>query len=980
MKHLNPLKRCGLVESWYDCEISAGSEWENVVDEYLSNFEVILLLISPHFVASEYCYSVEMKRAMKRHDVGEAHVIPIILRPVDWIDLPFGKLQCLPTGAKPITLWEDEDAALLDTVRGVKKVIGELIKNLSPISDLAIFRESTSCIFTVPHHRNPFFTGREYILKQLHDTFINKTSTIPLQALKGLGGVGKTQIAIEYAHRYYHEYQTILWIRADSLESLISDFVMIAGVLKLPEREEHGQSSVIDTVKQWLQYNAQWLLILDNVEDLSMISNFVPLIHSGHVLITTRLQATGTIANYVEVAKLPQDESALFLLRRSKIISVNTSPESISNARYHNAREIAELLDGLPLALDQAGAYIEETRTSLLSYLSTYRYQQRALLERRGKSTSAHDQSVMATFALCFEKIKQINNTSTEILYLCAFLHPDIIPEDIFLDKENNLVLDSQAKAATIFEFDAAIEELLKFSLVQRNSDARTLSIHRLVQAVIKDGMEKDMQRQQAERAIRIISRAFPEVTVATWPRCQQYYPQAQACATLITQKSITTPEASLLLLRAGTYAYERGLYTDAESLLLQALNIREQSLGLEHPDVADVLFPLAKLYNELGRYTQAESFLQRELAIRKQTLGSLHPSVGHSLNLLALIYYKLGKDSQAEPLYESALAIHEKELGPEHPETVSVINNLANLYYRLGKYSRAESLYLRCLHILEQTVEPEDPKIAGRLNNLALVYYRLGKYDQAEQLFLKAISIESRMLGPEHPTTVNTLVNLAELYQVQGKYDEAEQYSQRVLAIREEVLGPEHPRTAVALNILARSYYLQKKYDKVEPLCQRSLMITEKVLGPGHHHIADCLVTLVELYQVQGKYDEAEQCSQRVLTIREEVLGLEHPYTAVALNILARSYYLQKKYDKVESLCQQALMITERVLGPEHLQISDSLVILAELYRAQERYDEADLLYQRTIANYKKILVPEHPDVINVLEQYDDFLRKLRR
>src|SRR5205823_670195 len=195
---------------------------------------------------------------------------------------------------------------------------------------------------------------------------------------------------------------------------------------------------------------------------------------------------------------------------------------------------------------------------------------------------------VATTWSLSFEKVQQANLIAADLLRLCAFLHPDAIPEEILREgmAERDTTLPSVA--ADLLELDLAIRDLRKFSLVRRDPEAQLLIIHRLVQVVLKDGMEQEMQRQWAERAVRAVNQAFPEVEFAHWPHCQRCLPHAQICANLIEQWEMTFPEATSLLKKAGYYLQERGRYTEAEPLCLQALAIREQQLGPEHPDIAE--------------------------------------------------------------------------------------------------------------------------------------------------------------------------------------------------------------------------------------------------------------------------------------------------------------------------------------------------------------------------------------------------------
>src|SRR5579863_5310631 len=236
---------------------------------------------------------------------------------------------------------------------------------------------SSKPVWFVPYRRNPFFTGREEILAHLYDALhpVRARACIPMQVISGLGGIGKTQIAVEYAARYHDDYQYVLWVRAETRATCVSDYILIADLLQLPWKDEQDQVHIIESVKRWLQQHPDWLLILDNVQDLSLISDFIPVQHPGHVLLTTQLHTGGTFAWLHHVQKLPLEESIRFLLCRAKVLAPNARLQDVPAADDVAAREVCQLLDGLPLALDQAGAYIEMAACGLSGYLVRYRSQ-----------------------------------------------------------------------------------------------------------------------------------------------------------------------------------------------------------------------------------------------------------------------------------------------------------------------------------------------------------------------------------------------------------------------------------------------------------------------------------------------------------------------------------------------------------------------------------------------------------------------------
>ena len=686
-------------------------------------------------------------------------------------------------------------------------------------------------VWMVPYRRNGFFTGRETLLTALHDSFAKDRTAVLTQgqAINGLGGIGKTQVAVEYAYRHRDEYRFVLWASAATHENLISAFVSIADRLQLPERTLQEHDKIVVAVSHWLSTHEEWLLIVDNADELETVWPLLPTGSNGHVLVTTRDQATGDLESFL-VEKMDHVEGTLLLLRRAKILKSGMELEQISLADRQMAEQIVAEMDGLPLALDQAGAYIEETGCSLAKYLERYQAQRAKLLQRRGRSGTDHPASVATTWSLSFDRVEQ-NAVAADLLRLCAFLAPDAIPEEIVTKGESHLGEHLQSVLEDEGLLDEAIAALGAYSLIRRDTAKKTLSVHRLVQAVLRDAMSDDETKLWTERAVRAVNAVFPNLEdFAQWSMCERYVPHALVCAELVEQDDLTLLEAARLLNKAGYYLDERARYAEAEPLFVRALRVDEKAFGSLHPEVATDLNNLAGLYRSQGKYSEAEPLYVRALAICEEQLGQAHPQTAGSLNNLAVLYESQDKYSEAEPLYVRALAICEEQLGQAHPQTAGSLNNLAGLYRSQGKYDKAEPLYVRALAICEEQLGQAHPQTAGSLNNLAGLYRSQGKYDKAEPLYVRALAISEEQLGQAHPQTAGSLNNLAGLYQNQGKYDEAELLYQRALEIYEKALGPQHPNTQKVRQNYAILLRAMGRDEEAEQLMQAeySAMLTQ--------------------------------------------------------------------------------------------------------------------------------------------------------
>src|SRR5579885_3039437 len=301
----------------------------------------------------------------------------------------------------------------------------------TPVQEQAA--SASPLIWHVPYPRNPFFTGREEILQRLHEMFHHRCTLALTQSLavSGLGGIGKTQIALEYAYQYRKDYHCVFWIQAASRESLFAGFIMIAQLLKLPEKDERDQKRIIQAVKQWFSTHQDWLLILDNADDIAMVGDYLPATNAGHLLLTSRAQALGSLAQRIEVEDMGLTEGTLFLLRRSKLLAPDAFPDQVSEECLATAEAIVIEMAFLPLALDQAGAYIDEIGCSLATYLELYRARRQELLARRGQLSAEYPESVATTWSLSFQRIEQANPAAADLLRLCAVLQPDTVPYEL---------------------------------------------------------------------------------------------------------------------------------------------------------------------------------------------------------------------------------------------------------------------------------------------------------------------------------------------------------------------------------------------------------------------------------------------------------------------------------------------------------------------------------------------------------------------
>jgi transcriptional regulator with XRE-family HTH domain len=540
--------------------------------------------------------------------------------------------------------------------------VGERVEGSSSVEGM---------LWTVPCARNPHFTGRDDQLSYLEQQFaIEKseglTSTrqagLTQLAMKGPGGIGKTQIAVEYAYRAREQgsYTHIFWINASSEETALTSFAALADLLPICEEIDRGRRAA--AAIRWLELCEQrWLLIFDSADDLSFIPAYLPSRGNGSVLFTTRASAVGSLARSFEVDVMGLMEGTQLLLRRAQ-----REPYA-SASEIDEATNIVMALAHFPLAIDQAGAYIEETRCGLQDYLQLYQKHRRALLARRGKQATGYPASVATTWSRAFQRIAQIDEAAAELLRLCAFLAPDHIPEDLLIKGAPYWPPALQHAVEDRFAFNQMLETLLAFSLVKRVPEHRMLCVCPLVQVIQMEHLEVEQQRVWAERLVRAVNAVFPRDSARQVDiRGRRYLEQVQICDTLIQQHQIQIPEAADLLDRAGSYLCKCALPSLAEPLFLRSLSIQERLAETEHALVAMSFGDIVTTYSLHGEYGQTGTQHQWALCTRKWKGEAEQPEIVPALHKLAVAQNEI---REASLTYQQRM-VGERLFGVNHAVT----------------------------------------------------------------------------------------------------------------------------------------------------------------------------------------------------------------------------------------------------------------------------------------------------------------------
>ncbi|WP_170990819.1 FxSxx-COOH system tetratricopeptide repeat protein [Herbidospora galbida] len=889
-----------------------------------------------HLLSSEQDAEAVVRTAAQHQGLAgkERALIPIRLRDGDVA----GSVAAL----QPIDLCDvDEDEARRRLLSGVGNSTERVARGGFPNKSAkpVRFPGAEQEVWELRGHRSdPRFTGRDELLADLHRDL--RASAI--QAITGLGGLGKTQVAIEYAFRHGGSYDLIWWIRAEDPATLRGDYVELAKELGLPFDTD---DQAIAALRQSLRRRRNWLLLFDNAEDPKELLPLLPEKLTGHVLITSRKPEWPHVqVRHLDMLTVPA--AVEYLRQWGRMSDADT------------ARELAEALGCLPLALAQAASVIADGM-SAAEYLEHLRKESPALF-----AAGSHQETIASTWRVSFDRLADRSPAAVALFRLAAFLGAEAIPLDQLVP-----VTGMPAELAEVlkdpFKRVAATKALGEYSLAKTGDGL--MSIHRIVQAVTRAELGAD-QTRWAEIALNATSNTFPsEVeTPGSWPACETMLAHALSSAEHAQRIEADVTKTSDLLDRIARYLLARGRLERAASVVETAL--KSAGFSADALDYLRCRNTQGLILLSRGDFPGARQAQEEVYRARIQKLGAHDVDTLRAGRDFVEALFRQGHWAQATEVQNELVDAFTAILGAEDLESVTAVAYQATLIGAAGLYREARTLEERVVEMRFRLLGEEHTDTLKANANLAATLRALGEFRQARTIQEHVLAARKRILGDEHPHTLDANANLASTLRELGEFRQARTLEEHVLTARKRILGDEHPHTLTANAHLAITLNMLGESHEARTIQEHVFTASQRILGDEHPHTLTANANLADTLRRLGEYRQARTMQEHVLTARKRILGDEHPDTLTANANLAATLRELGEYRQARTLEEHVLTARKRILGDEHPDTLTANAHLAATLHALGEYRQARTMQEHVLTARKRILGDEHPDTLTVI------------
>jgi hypothetical protein len=807
-------------------------------------------------------------------------------------------------------------------------------------------------VWNVPT-RSVGFTGREPMLDRLRRGLSAGTTVVLPHTLFGLGGVGKTQLAIEYAHRFAAEYELVWWVPAEQPALIRSTLAELAPLLRVPSGEKVAETAVavLDALRRGQPYR-RWLLVFDNAEEPGELLRYLPQ-GAGHVLVTSRNQDWASHFDHVEVDVFTRLESVALLTRRCP----GLDPA--------DANRIAEALGDLPLAVGQAGAWLDSTGMSVEVYLKLLQTEIAQLLA--ASVPAGYPRSAAATWLVSLGRLAREEPAAAALLRLCAFFAPEPIPLSVLYgDAMVSLLAPEDTTVHGPILLGRLIRGIGRYALARVDQRQGTFQIHRLVQAVLRDQLTPQQQAEARHQVHEVLAHANPGAPdePRNWPR------YAELFAHLTPSEAIDCPAGPVrqLVVDEARYLWRRGDFGSSQALAEQALPRWRERFGPDDPSTLLLGFQLANALRSQARYEAAWQLDADLLARMRRTLGDDHHYTLMTSSSLAADVRALGRYQQACELDRNALGRFRAVLGEDHPRTLMVANNLAESLYTAGDPAAARALHQETLERSRRVRGPDHPSTLFVASNLARDLRGEGELAASAALQQATLARYRQVLGEGHASTLHAAANLAVSLRKLGRVAAARNLNDDALRRYRALLGDEHPDTlACAMNLAGDRCAAGDVLGALE-LAEDVFVRYRQVLGEHHPSTLACASNLVAVLRANQAGARARMLAERTLAVLPGVVGDDHPYTLACTVNLANTVYDMGDADGALGLDEPAYRRYRAVRGVHHPETLASGNNLSVDLRGVNATGAGVALHDDMLRRFREVLGDAHQDTARVI------------
>ncbi|MEN3534059.1 FxSxx-COOH system tetratricopeptide repeat protein [Microbispora sp. ZYX-F-249] len=811
--------------------------------------------------------------------------------------------------------------------------------------------------------RNAAFTGRGEMLERLRDRFAGGSPAVVTQAqegraqaLLGLGGVGKTQLAIEYAHRFMSDYDVVWWVPAEQPELLNGAMADLAERLGMRIGDNLAEAALAakDALGRGEPY-ARWLLIFDDADSAEDVQTYLPG-GTGHVLITSRSQAWSRIAMPLEVDVFTREESLEHLRRR------------VADLSDGDAGRVAAALGDLPLAIEQAGAWLQESGMSVDEYVGTLSEQLERTLALGDSPT--YPTSVAATWNVSIERLREKSPAAVRLLQLLAFFAAEPVSLSMLYGDETVRCLipydDSLREKIMIGRL---VRELHRFALAKVDQRNSSVQVHRLVQAVLRDQMDDDERERTVHEVHRILLGARPREggtdDPGNWPRYDEIWPHLAPSSA----QDCDEEETRQLLVDRVRYLWRRGEFDRALDLGRRLEELWIRKLGDYDRQTLHLRFHLGNVLRSQGRYREACDLNRAILEDQRRVLPDPHPHTLQTAGSLAADLRALGEPTESLRMEQETYERTKELFFDDHPRVLAASHNLAVALRHAGDFNAARRLDQETADKRREVLGPAHPSTLLSEANLALDIREAGEYAKSADLLRETLNSYAEVAGPELPDRLSTARSLAVSLRETGALAEARRLTEATYERCLRRFGPDSPETVACKLSLACDLAAAGDARRALDLAAEVRASYESTLGADNPYTLIAAGNLTIYLRHLGEFAESRALGTRTLQTLRRRIGSDHPFSLACAVNLANALGDLQDHAEAERLQRDTLERLRAVLGAYHPTTLICEADLAVTLRDVGRTDEARMLREPLLVQLRRILGEAHPVIGAVLD-----------